>query len=65
MLVRVFHGWLVVGGGPYRPGEVGAGIGLSAESLPGHVTRAAVLASLTWVPLWLALRRAQRGYNVN
>jgi hypothetical protein len=51
-------------GGP-TPGEVGAGIGLSPESLTGHVTRAAVLASLTLVPLWLALRRAQRGYNVN
>jgi hypothetical protein len=51
-------------GGP-TPGELGAGIGLSPESLPGQVTRAAILASLTLVPLWLATRRAQRGYNAN
>jgi hypothetical protein len=51
-------------GGP-TPGEVGAGIGLSPESWPGQVTRAAILASLTLLPLWLATRRAQRGYSVN
>lgn len=51
--------------GGSTPGELGAGIGLSLESLPGQVTRAAILASLTVVPLWLATRRAQRGYNVN
>lgn len=51
-------------GGP-TPGEVGAGIGFSPESLPGQVMRAAILASLTVVPLWLATRRARRGYNLN
>jgi hypothetical protein len=49
-------------GGP-TPGAVGAGIGLSPESLPGQVVRAAILASLALVPLWLALRRTLRGYN--
>jgi hypothetical protein len=51
-------------GGP-TPGEVGAGIGLSLKSLPGQVTRAAILASLTLGPLWLTRRRAQRDYNVS
>jgi hypothetical protein len=51
-------------GGP-TPGGVGAGIGLSPESLPGQLTRAAILASLTLLPLWLAKRRAKRGYSVN
>lgn len=51
-------------GGP-TPGELGAGIGLSPESLPGQVTRAAILASLTVVPLWMATRPAKRGYNLN
>jgi hypothetical protein len=49
--------------GGLTPGSVGAGIGLSPESLPGQLTRAAVLASLTLIPLWLSTRRAQRGYN--
>jgi hypothetical protein len=51
-------------GGP-TPGEVGAGIGISPESWPGQATRAAILASLTLLPLRLATRRAQRGYPVN
>jgi hypothetical protein len=51
-------------GGP-TPGAVGAGIGLSPETLPGQVTHAAILASLALVPLWLVMRRAHRGYNVN
>jgi hypothetical protein len=50
-------------GGP-TPGELGAGIGVSLESLPGQVTRAAILASLAVVPLWLARRRAH-DYNVS
>jgi hypothetical protein len=29
------------------------------------VTRAAILASLTLLPLWLAMHRARRGYSVN
>jgi len=51
--------------GGQTPGAVGAGIGLSPETLPGQVMHAAILASLALVPLWLAMRRAQRGYNVN
>jgi len=51
-------------GGP-APGAVGAGIGLSPVTLPGQVTHAAILASLALVPLWLAMRRAHRGYNLN
>jgi hypothetical protein len=50
-------------GGPV-PGEVGAGIGFSPESLPGQVMRAAVLAALAAAPLWIAMRRA-RDYNMN
>jgi hypothetical protein len=50
-------------GGP-TPGEVGAGIGISPESLPGQVTRAAILTALALLPLWLALRKAQRDCNV-
>jgi hypothetical protein len=51
-------------GGP-APGEVGAGIGLSAASLPGQLMRGAVLAALALVPLWIALRRAYRDGSVN
>lgn len=51
-------------GGP-TPGEVGAGIGLSPESLPGQLIRAVVLASLAMVPLWLAMRRQQRDNHMN
>jgi hypothetical protein len=50
-------------GGP-APGAVGAGIGLSPETLPGQITHAAILASLTLLPLWLATRQARRGYNL-
>ena len=51
-------------GGP-TPGEYGAGIGFSAQSLPGQMTRAAIIASLVSVPLWLATRRVQRNSRVN
>jgi hypothetical protein len=51
-------------GGP-TPGEVGAGIGFSPESLPGQLTRAVVLASLAMVPLWFAIRRQQRDSHMN
>jgi hypothetical protein len=51
-------------GGP-TPGEIGAGIGLSPESLLGQLTRAVVLASLAMVPLWLAMRRQQRDNHMN
>jgi hypothetical protein len=51
--------------GGSTPGEIGGGIGLSPESFPGQATRAALLASLTLVPLWLAARRAQRGYDMH
>jgi hypothetical protein len=51
-------------GGP-TPGEYGAGIGFSTQSLPGQMTRAVIIASLVSVPLWLAMRRLQRNSTVN
>ena len=51
-------------GGP-TPGQVGAGIGISAQSLPEHMTRAAILALSALAPLWLGMRRLRRNYNVN
>ena len=50
-------------GGP-RPGEVGAGIGFSPESLPGQSMHAAVLAALSLGLLW-TLRRARRERDLN
>jgi hypothetical protein len=51
-------------GGP-TPGEYGAGIGFSPRTLPAQMTRAAIIASLVSVPLWLAVRRVQRNSRVN
>jgi len=51
-------------GGP-APGEYGAGIGFTAQSLPGQMTRAVIIASLVSVPLWRAMRRVQRNSTVN
>ena len=41
-------------------GQTAAGIGISAESLPGQILHAAVIAMLVLAPLWLALRRLRR-----
>jgi hypothetical protein len=51
-------------GGP-TPGEIGAGIGLSSNSLTGQLTRAIVLIALTMIPLWLAIRRQQRNAHMS
>jgi hypothetical protein len=51
-------------GGP-SPGEVGAGIGISTKSLPEQMARAAILALPALLPLWLAMRRVPRDYNLN
>jgi hypothetical protein len=48
-------------GGP-TPGEIGGGIGISPQTLPAQLMRAAILASLPLIPLWIAVRRA-RSYN--
>jgi len=48
-------------GGP-TPGEIGGGIGISPQTLPAQLMRAAILASLAVIPLWIAVRRA-RSYN--
>jgi hypothetical protein len=46
--------------GGATPGQAGAGIGISADSLPGQTAHAAVIAALVLAPLWLALRRLRR-----
>ena len=46
--------------GGAAPGQAGAGIGISADSLPGQTAHAAVIAALVLAPLWLALRRLRR-----
>ena len=46
--------------GGAAPGQAGAGIGISADSLPGQTAHAAVTAALILAPLWLALRRLRR-----
>jgi hypothetical protein len=51
-------------GGP-TPGEYGAGIGFSGQSLPGQMTRAVIIASLVSMPLWLAMRRVRRNTRVS
>jgi hypothetical protein len=40
------------------PGEVGAGIGISVQSLPGQLSHAAVLILTAFLPLWF-VRRAR------
>jgi hypothetical protein len=45
--------------------EVGAGLGVSSESLPGQSMHAAVLVALSLMPLWWRLRRAQRERDLN
>jgi hypothetical protein len=51
-------------GGP-TPGQVGGGIGISTQSLPEHMTRAAILALSALAPLWLRMRRLRRNHTVN
>jgi hypothetical protein len=46
--------------GGATPGQAGAGIGISADSLPGQMAHAVVIAMLVLGPLWLALRRLRR-----
>ena len=62
LLVSLINVSLKVTGGP-SPGEVGAGIGFSPDSLPGQVMRAAIMTSLAAAPLCLAMRRV-RDYKV-
>jgi hypothetical protein len=45
--------------------EVGAGLGVSAETLPGQSMHAAVLVALSLLLLWWGLRRAQRERDLN
>jgi hypothetical protein len=46
--------------GGVDPGQAGAGIGVSMNSLPGQAARTAAMAALVLTPLWLALRRVRR-----
>jgi hypothetical protein len=55
---------VTVTGGP-TPGQVGAGIGISVQSLPEQMTRAAIVAVSALAPLWLRMRRLRRNYHVN
>ena len=45
-------------GGP-TPGELGGGIGISPQTLPAQLMRAAILTCLAVIPLWIAVRRAR------
>ena len=64
ILASLINVTVILTGGP-TPGEYGAGIGFSTQSLPGQMTRAVIIASLVSVPLWLAMRRVQRNSRVN
>jgi hypothetical protein len=64
ILASLINVTVTLTGGP-TPGEYGAGIGFSTQSLPGQMTRAAIIASLVAVPLWLAMRRLERNSRVN
>ncbi len=57
--VSLMNVQVVVRGG-VDPGTAGGGIGLSMDSLPGQVARAAAMAALVLGPLWLAVRRLTR-----
>jgi hypothetical protein len=50
--------------GGNAPGELGGGIGISPQTLPAQLMRAALLTSLAVVPLWIAARRAKY-YDAN
>jgi hypothetical protein len=58
-LVSLINVEFVIRGG-VDPGQAGVGIGLSMHSLPGQAARAAAMAALVLVPLWLAARRLAR-----
>jgi hypothetical protein len=64
ILASLINVTVTLTGGP-TPGEYGAGIGFSAQSLPGQMTRAVIIASLVSVPLWLAMRRLHRNSRMN
>jgi hypothetical protein len=63
-LASLANVFVTLTGGP-TPAEVGAGIGISTQSLLEPLTRAAILALPALVPLWLAMRRVQRDNNLN
>jgi hypothetical protein len=63
ILASLINVTVALTGGP-TPGEYGAGIGFSTQSLPGQMTRAAIIASFVSVPLWLAMRRLERNSRV-
>jgi hypothetical protein len=46
--------------GGTTPGELGGGIGISPQTLPAQLVRAALLIALAGIPLWIAVRRARR-----
>jgi hypothetical protein len=48
--------------GGTAPGELGGGIGISPQTLPAQLMRAALLTALAAMPLWIAVRRT-RCYN--
>jgi hypothetical protein len=63
LLVSLINVTLKFTGGP-TPGEFGGGIGISPQTLPAQLMRAAILTSLAVMPLWIAVRRA-RFYNAS
>jgi len=58
VLASLINVTLKFSGGP-TPGELGAGIGISPQTLPAQLMRAAILTSLAAIPLWIAVRRAR------
>jgi hypothetical protein len=63
VLASLLNITLMLTGGA-TPGEYGAGIGVSLESLPGQLGRAAILASPLLVALYLATRRVRRDHRM-
>jgi hypothetical protein len=61
VLASLINVTLTLTGGP-TPGEIGGGIGISPQTLPAQLMRAAILTSLAVIPLWIAARRA-RSYS--
>src|ERR1700721_502393 len=51
ILASLINVTVIFTGGP-TPGEYGAGIGFSTQSMPGQMTRAVIIASLVLCPLW-------------
>src|ERR1700719_2279026 len=50
--------------GGATPGELGGGIGISPQTWPAQMMRAALLTALAVMPLWIAVRRT-RCYNAD